>query len=158
MERVEGMAQVIFDYYEISEKDIMIVISNSGRNAAPIEMAQVCQEYNVPVIAITSMQYSQSVSSRHSSGTKLYQHADVVIDNRGPLGDCLLELEGISQPVGPSSGVIGLYILHSIIVQSIKNMADDGFDPPVFRSGNLDGSDEINKKMLKKYQGRVRLW
>jgi len=158
MERVEGMAKVIFDYYEISEKDIMIVISNSGRNAAPIEMAQVCQANNVPVIAITSLQYSKSVTSRRSSGTKLYQHADVVVDNRGPLGDCLLELEGVSQPVGPSSGVTGLYILHSIIVQAIKNLADDGVDPPVFRSGNLDGSDEINKKLLKKYQGRIKLW
>ena len=158
MERVEGVAEVIFDYYGISEKDIMIVISNSGRNAAPIEMAQICQKHNVPVIAITSLQYSKSVSSRHSSGTKLYEHADVVIDNRGPLGDTLLELEGVSQPVGPGSGVTGLYILHSIIVQSIKNLADDGFDPPVFRSGNLDGSDEINKELLKRYQGRIKLW
>jgi len=158
MERVEGMAQVIFDYYGISDKDIMIVISNSGRNAAPIEMAQICQKSNVPVIAITSMQYSKSVSSRHSSGTKLYQHADVVIDNLGPLGDCLLQLDGVSQQIGPSSGVIGLYILHSIIVQAIQNLKDDGVDPPVFRSGNLDGSDEVNKKLLKKYHGRVKLW
>jgi uncharacterized phosphosugar-binding protein len=158
MERVEGMAKVIFDYYSISDRDIMIVISNSGRNAAPIEMAQVCRENNIPVIAITSLEYTTSVPSRHSSGTKLFQHADVVIDNLCPLGDCMMEIENVSQPVGPGSGVAGLYILHSIMVQTIQYLQEDGVDPPVFRSGNLDGSDEVNKALLDKYRGRIKLW
>jgi uncharacterized phosphosugar-binding protein len=158
MERVEGIAKVIFDYYSISDRDIMIVISNSGRNAAPIEMAQVCRENNIPVIAITSLEYTTSVPSRHSSGTKLFQHADVVIDNLCPLGDCMMEIENVSQPVGPGSGVAGLYILHSIMVQTIQYLQEDGVDPPVFRSGNLDGSDEVNKALLDKYRGRIKLW
>lgn len=158
MERVEGMAQVIFDYYGITEKDIIIVISNSGRNAAPIEMAQICQQHNVPVIALTSMSYTNNVTSRHSSGTKLFEHADVVIDNRTPFGDCLIELEDVSQPIGPGSGVTGLYILHALMVQTIECLKDDGFEPPIFRSGNLDGSDVYNKAFLEKYHGRIKLW
>jgi uncharacterized phosphosugar-binding protein len=158
MERVEGIAEVIFNYYQISDKDIMIVISNSGRNAAPIEMAQICQENSVPVIAVTSMVYTKSVSSRHSSGAKLYQHADIVVDNGCPLGDCLMELEGVAQPVGPGSGVIGLYILHALTVQAIQFLRNDGIDPPVFRSGNLDGSDSVNKALMEKYRGRIKLW
>jgi uncharacterized phosphosugar-binding protein len=158
MERVEGMAEVIFDYYRISDNDIMIVISNSGRNAAPIEMAQVCQDHGTPVIAITSMPYTNSVTSRHSSGTKLFQHADVVIDNLCPLGDSLLQLEGVPQPIGPGSGVTGLYILHTMIVQTIQFLHEDGVEPPVFRSGNLDGSDALNEKFMDKYRGRIKLW
>lgn len=158
MERVEGMAKVIFDYYGISENDIMIVISNSGRNAAPIEMAQICQEHHIPVIAVTSMQYTNSVTSRHSSGTKLCEHADVVIDNRTPFGDCLIQLDGVPQPIGPGSGVTGLYILHTMMVQTIQYLNEDGFEPPVFQSGNLDGSDKFNKTYLNEYRGRIKLW
>jgi uncharacterized phosphosugar-binding protein len=158
MERVEGMAQVIFDYYDIIEKDIMIVISNSGRNATPIEMAQICQQHNVPVIALTPMSYTNNVTLCHSSGTKLFEHADVVIDNRIPFGDCLIDLKDVSQPIGPGSGVTSLYILHALTVQTIEYLKDDGFGPPIFRSGNLDGSDVYNKTFLEKYHGRIKLW
>jgi uncharacterized phosphosugar-binding protein len=104
------------------------------------------------------MAYTKSVSSRHSSGTKLFQHADVVVDNLCPLGDTLMELEGVSQPVGPGSSVTGLYILHALTVQTIQFLRDDGVEPPVFRSGNLDGSDIVNKEQMEKYRGRIKLW
>jgi uncharacterized phosphosugar-binding protein len=79
MERVEGMAEVILNYYEISPKDALIIISNSGRNAAPIEMAQGAHKRGVSTIAVTSLAHSQGTTSRHSSGEKLYQIADIVI-------------------------------------------------------------------------------
>ncbi|HUT15222.1 MAG TPA: SIS domain-containing protein [Anaerolineae bacterium] len=158
MERVEGMAEVILDYYEISSKDALVVISNSGRNAAPIEMAQLAKARGVPVIAITSLAHSKGTTSRLSSGKKLYQVADVVIDNGCPKGDCLLHLDGLQQPVGAGSGVAGLFIVHAIIVQTIQNLLDRGIQPPVFMSGNIDGSEEFNRPFLERYKGRVRLW
>jgi uncharacterized phosphosugar-binding protein len=158
MERVEGMAQVIFDYYGIAPSDALVVISNSGRNAAPIEMADLAQQRKVPVIAITSLAHSTGTASRHSSGKKLYQVADVVIDNGCPRGDCLLHLEGLEQPIGPGSGVAGVFILHSILVQATQNLVARGIQPPVFMSGNLDGSDAVNQAILKRYAGRIRLW
>jgi uncharacterized phosphosugar-binding protein len=158
MERVEGMAEVILNYYGISSKDALVVISNSGRNAAPIEMAAGAKDRGVPVIAITSLAHSKGTTSRHSSGKKLYQLADVVIDNCCPRGDCLLHLDGLQPPVGAGSGVAGLFIMHSIIVQSTQNLLDRGIRPPVFMSGNLDGSDEFNRAVLERYEGRIKIW
>ena len=158
MERVEGMAEVILDYYEISSKDALVVISNSGRNAAPVEMAELAKARGVPVIAVTSLAHSKGTTSRLSGGKKLYQVADVVIDNGCPKGDCLLHLDGLQQPVGAGSGVAGMFIVHAIIVQTIQNLLDRGIQPPVFMSGNIDGSEEFNRPLLERYKGRVRLW
>jgi uncharacterized phosphosugar-binding protein len=158
MERVEGMAEIILDYYRLTPKDALIIISNSGRNAAPIEMAMGARQRDVPVIAVTSLEHSKGTTSRHSSGKKLYQLADIVIDNGCPRGDCVLTLESLQQPVGPGSGVVGMFILHAIIVQAIQNLLDRGIDPPVFMSGNIDGHEEINKPLLDRYWGRIKLW
>ena len=158
MERVEGMADVMLHYYEPSAKDALIIISNSGRNAAPIEMAKGAKARGVPVIAITSLAHSKGTNSRHSSGKKLYELADVVIDNGCPKGDCLMHLEGLRQPVGAGSGVAGLFIAHSIIVQTIQNLLERGIEPPVFMSGNLDGSDEFNHRFIERYKGRIKIW
>jgi uncharacterized phosphosugar-binding protein len=158
MERVEGMAEVITNYYNISSKDALIVISNSGRNAAPIEMAEQAKKRGVPVIAITSLAHSQGTTSRHSSGKKLYQIADVVIDNHCPKGDALIHLDGILIPVGAGSGIAGMFILQAIIVQAVQDLLKQGITPPVFMSGNLDGADEYNNALLKLYQGRIKVW
>jgi uncharacterized phosphosugar-binding protein len=158
MERVEGMAQVTFDYFNPSPPDALIIVSNSGRNAAPIEMAEAARSRGIKVIAITSLGHSKGTESRHSSGKKLYQLADIVIDNGCPRGDCVLSLEGLAQPVGPGSGVVGMFIIHAIIVQAIQNLLDRGIDPPVFMSGNLDGSEQINVPLHERYRGRIRIW
>jgi uncharacterized phosphosugar-binding protein len=158
MERVEGMAKVTFDYFSPSSKDALIIVSNSGRNAAPIEMAEAAHAQGIKVIAITSLEHSKGTESRHSSGKKLYQLTDIVIDNCCPRGDCLLSLDGLAQPVGPGSGVVGMFIIHAIIVQAIQNLLDRGIDPPVFMSGNLDGSEKINVPLHDQYRGRIKIW
>jgi uncharacterized phosphosugar-binding protein len=121
-------------------------------------MAMGAKARDVPVIAVTSLAHSTGTTSRHSSGKKLYQFADVVIDNGCPKGDCVMHLEGLEQPVGAGSGVAGLFIMHTIIVQSIQNLLERGIEPPVFRSGNLDGSDEFNRRFLEQYKGRIKVW
>jgi uncharacterized phosphosugar-binding protein len=158
MERVEGMAEVILNYYSPKPEDVMIIISNSGRNAAPIEMAQGARERGLKVIAITSLQHSKGTTSRHSSGKKLYQLADLVLDNHAPKGDCIMSHPVMKQPFGPASGVLGMVILQSIIVEAIDMLAEKGFDPPVFMSGNIDGSDAFNKPLMEKYWGRIKIW
>jgi uncharacterized phosphosugar-binding protein len=158
MERIEGMAEIILDYFRLSPKDALIIVSNSGRNAAPIEMADIAQQRGIKVIAITSMEHSKGTTSRHSSGKKLYELADVIIDNGCPKGDCLLSLEGLAQPVGPGSGVTGMFIIHAIIVQSIQNLLERGIDPPVFMSGNLDGHEKVNVPLMDRYWGRIKIW
>ena len=130
MERVEGMAAVIIEYYGLTARDALVVISNSGRNAAPIEMAQLAKDGYVPVVAITSLAHSQGTTSRHSSGKKLYQIADVVIDNLCPKGDAMIYMDGLPVPVGAGSGVAGMFIMHTIIVQAIQDLLERGVQPP----------------------------
>jgi len=156
-ERLEGYAKHILDYYNVSRKDVLIVISNSGRNAVPIEMAMEAKKKGIKVVAITSLDYSRSVPSRHSSGKKLYEIADIVIDNCCPLGEGLVDVEGVPFKVGPSSTVTGTAIINAIMVQAAQNMVEKGVEPPVCMSGNLPGSDEYNKKFFDKYRNRVKI-
>jgi len=158
MERVEGIAKVIWDYYELTPQDALIVVSNSGRNAAPIEMAMLAKERGVAVIGVTSLAHSQGTTSRHSSGKKMYEYCDVVIDNQCPKGDCLLNLDGLDRPVGAGSSVATLFILNMIVTQAVQNLLEMGVVPPVGMSGNLDGSYEYNKKFIDRYKNRIKVW
>jgi len=157
-ERLEGFSKVILDHRELGEHDVMIVISNSGINAAPIEMAIEARKRNLPVIAITSLEYSKQSQVRQSGGKKLYEVASVAIDNCTPWGDAVMRLEGLRQPVGPVSNIAAMTIMHAIMVQAEQNMLDKGTEPPVFMSGNLDGGNESNAPLLRKYRDRVLLW
>lgn len=158
MERIEGISKVILDYYNPSSRDAIVIISNSGRNAAPVEMAMHAHDRGMPVIAITSLAHSQGTTSRHSSGKKLYELADIVIDNHCIKGDAMIRMEGLPMPVGAGSGIAGLFILHTIMVQTIQTLLDRGVKPPVFMSGNLDGSDLVNIPLRERYKGRVKIW
>jgi uncharacterized phosphosugar-binding protein len=158
MEQVSGMAAVIIDYYGISSRDGMVIISNSGRNATVVEMAQLARQRGVPVIAITGLETAHMTRSRTPGGKKLHDLASVVIDNCTVKADAMILMEGLARPVGSASGLVGITILQAIIVQTIQNLLDRGIQPPVFRSGNLDGSDQFNKTYLERYKGRIKIW
>jgi uncharacterized phosphosugar-binding protein len=158
MERVEGIAGVTLEYYGVQERDVLIVISNSGRNAAPIEIADLAREKGIPVIAVTSLSHSRHTTSRHSSGKKLYEIADVVIDNHCPKGDCLIRPNEKYPSIGPGSGIAGMFIIHYIIILTIQELIERGIDPPIFTSGNLDEGYCLNKKYLEHYRGRIKIW
>ena len=154
-ERMEGWGKIIVDYHRIDPKDVMIVISNSGRNAAPIEVAWECQKRGVPVIAILSRAYGNNLASRHSSGKKLMDVADIVIDNCSKLGDATIKLEGLDVPVGPASNVSAFYIINAITVAVVEKLLEMGVKPPVFLSGNLDEGRDYNADLIEKYRGRI---
>ncbi len=157
-ERMEGWGKIIVDYHQIGKDDVIIVISNSGRNGAPIEVAWECQKRGVPVIAILSRDYGDRVTSRHSSGKKLMDVADLIIDNCSELGDATLFLGQLDVPVGPTSNVSAFYIIHSIVVSAVEKLLEMGVEPPVFLSGNLDHGRERNDKLIEKYRHRIRMW
>lgn len=156
IERLEGYAEILLKDYNITANSVVVIISNSGRNALPIETALWCKERGIKTVAITSMQHTMSVSSRHSSGKRLFEIADIVIDNCGVPGDAVLEIEGLPGRAVPTSGIAGMFILDSIIAQTIENLVAKGKMPPVFISANVDGGDEHNEKLLSKYRGRIR--
>jgi uncharacterized phosphosugar-binding protein len=158
LERLEGFAPHILDYHRVTEHDALVVISNSGRNAVPVEMAIEARRRGIPVVAVTSLAYSRQVTSRQASGKKLYEVADVVIDNCAPWGDATVKLPGVPQPVGPLSTVAGAALMQAVMVGVAERLVGKMDPVPVFWSGNLDGVTENNWKLMDPYRGRVRIW
>lgn len=154
-ERVPGYAQTLFERYAPERGSVLVIISNSGRNALPIEMAFLGRDNGMTVIAITSLAHSRSVTSRHPSGKRLYEVADIVIDNRGEAGDAAVEVPGVTGKMGATSSIAAITIVNSIMLDAAELMASDGHDVPVLISANLDGSDEHNARLYERFRGRV---
>lgn len=155
-ERLDGYAKKILDSEETKEGDVIIVASTSGRNSVPIEIALEAKKKGMKVIALTSSEFTNDVTSRHASGKKLIDIADVVLDNCGVSGDASLEVDGFSTRFGPTSSVIGFMILQSIIAQAISSLLEEGVEPEIWVSSNLDKGDEINKNHINKYKNRIK--
>ncbi|MEC9488690.1 MAG: SIS domain-containing protein [Halanaerobium sp.] len=141
--------------HNIKPEDAFILVSNSGRNGAIIEIALEVKRRGMPVIAVTSLEHSSRTTSRHPSGKKLYEIADVVIDNCGPYGDALLPVEGMDMQVCSISSISNAFIAQSMAAEVIKHLLEQGVQPPVFISQNVDGADEFNERLRVKYEDRV---
>lgn len=155
-ERTAGLAADILQSVTVAPQDVAIVISNSGRNAAPVEMALLLKQRGVRLIAITSLAHSKASSPRNPSGLRLFEVADVVIDNCGPVGDAVLSIPGVGFPVGPASTVAGAAIINSIFVQCAILLAGKDIPVPVLPSGNLENVPVDAHEVLRPYQGRIK--
>lgn len=156
-ERVPGFAQSLFDKEQVGPADVAILISNSGRNNVPVEMAFAFKARGVKVIAITSVEQSRSSVPLHESGRRLFELADVTIDNCVPPGDALLTMPGLAAPIAPSSTVAGAAIINSIVIEAVAETIRRGGEVPVLPSANLDGvTEERLKELLSRYRGRIR--
>ena len=152
LEKISGLSDVIFNNYNIENGDMMIICSNSGRNAMPIEMAQRCKKEGVFTVAITNLEQSKQSLSRHHSGKKLYECADLVLDNCVPFGDALLDIDGIQ--TGPGSSISSMFILNTAVSEAIRICKEEGIEVYVFQSQNVDGFN--NDKIYDKYRNRVK--
>ncbi|MCM3693550.1 SIS domain-containing protein [Neobacillus niacini] len=157
LERQNDLAAEFLKEQDIRSEDLVFVLSTSGRNPVPVDVAQEAKSQGAFVVGITSLEYSQSQPSRHKSGKHLYNSVDLVIDNHSTKGDASLSYEKVAVPFAPTSTVVGAVILNAIFAEAIKIMADKGFEPPIFLSGNIDGADEHNNKLVEQYRGRISL-
>ena len=117
------------------------------------EMPLGAKERGCGVIAMTSLEHSRNTSSRHKSGKKLYEIADVILDNGACKGDAGFYIEGFDVPTGPTSDTIGTALAQALIAQTIQDLVQKGMKPPVFKSSNIDGADEYNDALFDKYYG-----
>jgi uncharacterized phosphosugar-binding protein len=154
-ERELGYAAKFMDLYPVEAGDVLIVASNSGRNAVPVEMAMEGRARGMRVIAITNLAHSKVWGSRHPTGKTLAEVAELTIDNCGIPGDACVPVQGIDQLLGSPSTATGALIINSIIVQAIENALKRGVIPEVFVSSNSNG-DNHNDRLLEKYKSRVR--
>lgn len=154
-ERLVGFGRGILESTEAKRGDTLLIHSVSGRNTVTVEMAQAAKEKGIYVIALTNLTYSKNVNSRHSSGYRLYESADLVIDNCGDFEDGTITMEGFDQRIGPTSTVVGAAIANAIVVETADILLSRGIQPPIYRSANVDGGDKFNKALVENYKDRI---
>lgn len=157
LERKNGFADTFLEDQDFRPEDVVFVLSTSGRNPVPVDVAEAARKKGAFVIGITSKEYSQSQTSRHVSGNYLFDSVDLVIDNYSVVGDAVLNYDKVKVPFGPTSTVVGAVILNAIFAEAIQLMADNGFEPPIFLSGNVDGADKHNQLLIDQYRERIEL-
>ncbi len=155
LERLSGYASLLLDASKVTNQDLLIVHSNSGRNTVAIEMAEEAKKRGVTVVALTSVTHSSAVTSRHPRGMKLMDFADYVIDNCGVVGDAAVQLEGKNQHTGSTSTVVGAALMNAIVVEVSRILLTRGLEAPIFRSANLDGSESSNQRWMDHYSSRL---
>jgi len=150
-ERDEGWLPILLEKYPIKAGDVLFVFSNSGRNAVPVLLAKAAKERGAYVIALTSMQHTSAVTSRNSLNLRLFETADLVLDNGGVLGDASFQAADGSM-VGPTSTSVGAAMLQAIVCRVKELSLEEGFEADFFKSSNVDGGDAWNNLLIDKYK------
>jgi uncharacterized phosphosugar-binding protein len=156
LERESGHAARVMEGYEIAAGDVVIVASNSGRNAYPVELAMIARDRGAVVIAVTSLAHAQAVESRHKSGCRLFELADIVLDNGGVYGDGSLEVPGVPERMGPTSSVIGIWMLNTVIAEAVEKVVAGGGQVDIYRSANAESTDAEAQAIVARWRGRIR--
>ena len=155
VERRPEIAHRLYELAPVKPDDAFVIASNSGINGAVVEMALLVKERGHPLVAITSAQHSAGVASRHPSGRKLGEIADVVLDNGAPYGDATLPLPG-GGAVGSVSSITAALLAQQIVTEVVARLLAAGIDPPVYLSDNVPGGKEHNAAIEARYAGRIR--
>jgi uncharacterized phosphosugar-binding protein len=155
LERLDGLGKILVKENRLKKGDVLIIHSVSGRNNVPVEMAEEAKALGVKTIAVTNIAYSSAVTSRHPSGKRLFEVCDIIIDNKGCVGDAAVTLEGLPEKIGPTSTACGAALINALVIETVGKMLEEGKIPPVFLSANLDGGDEHNKKIFEEYKDSI---
>ncbi len=156
-ERLSGFAEVLLAEHDLRPGEVIIIVSNSGINPVPIEIAIGAKARGLKVVAITSIEHSSNTDCRHPGGKKLYELADIFLDNCGVKGDAVINISGLNQPIASVSVLAGVYILNCISEVVIRNFVKKGVQAPVYKSANIEGGDEYNRQIEAKYKKRIKL-
>jgi uncharacterized phosphosugar-binding protein len=154
LERDPAVGRRLYELAGASPTDVFVMASNSGGNGSVVELAHAVKERGHRLVVITSMAHSSRVTSRHPSGLRLYELADVVLDNGAPYGDAVLETGGIS--VCAISSITAALLAQMIVAEVVRTMLVAGETPPVYLSSNVPEGDAHNDALEARYAGRIR--
>lgn len=155
LERLPDYGRIILGGQPIKAGDVLMIHSVSGRNSVTIDMAAAAKEKGMTVIVVTNMNTATAVTSRHPSGKMLHDFADILIDNHGDYGDASVELDGFRQKLASTSTVVGAAILNAVTARASEMLWENGIEPPVFMSGNIDGGDAYNKAVIAAHKDNI---
>lgn len=157
LERTSGYARVVIGTHDVRDGEVVIVISNSGVNPVPIEAVLEAKARGARTVAITSDRHYAGDPSRHESGQRLADVANITIDTCVPRGDALVQIPGVEFPVGGASSVIGTALINAIVVETTHRLLMMGITPPVIPTMNLPGGDERMHELVRAYGKRLPL-
>lgn len=152
-ERMTGMAPIILARYKPEDRDVLIIFSNSGVNAVPVEMALTAKEQGLTVIGVTSLQYSRQ-APLSPIGKRLCDVVDIHIDNHIPPGDAIVEISDTGLSSGPASTIVSAFILDALLTEVVWRLAAGGVIPPVYISSNMPAAGDHNQALLEQYKPR----
>ncbi|NRQ40032.1 SIS domain-containing protein [Nonomuraea sp. NN258] len=155
LERDPSVAHEIYALAPIQPQDVFVLVSSSGVNGTVVELARIVKERGHPLIALTSVAHSTRMTSRHPSGGKLMDLADVVLDNGAPYGDAILDLPG-GGTYGAVSTITSALLAQMMVVRAVEELVALGERPPIYLSVNMAGGDEHNQALESRYAGRIR--
>jgi uncharacterized phosphosugar-binding protein len=152
-ERLVGYGEVALDQEDLRAGEVLVVVSNSGVNPVPIEVATGAAKRDLFVVAITSRSHSEAAAARHPSGARLHEVAHLTLDTGTPAGDAAVAL-GDGTPIGPLSTVLASAVLHAVITRAAERLVEAGRPAPVLRSQNLTDHD-VNGDLFARYADRT---
>lgn len=156
IEQIPQYAAILLEYHGVRSGDVLIIVSNSGVNSVPVELAIQARARRVATIGLTCVAYSQQLQPNNPAGKRLHEVVDLTIDNGGVPGDAILKVPGLGPGVGPTSTVVGATILNALMAEAIQRLRVQGLEPPVFLSSHLDGAVEHNAQLIQRYRERIR--
>jgi uncharacterized phosphosugar-binding protein len=154
LERDPAVGRRLYDLAGVSPPDVFVMASNSGGNGSVVELAHAVKEHGHPLVVITSMAHSGRVTSRHPSGLRLFELADVVLDNGAPYGDAVLATGDVT--VCAISSITAALLAQMIVAEVVRTMLAAGETPPVYVSSNVPEGDVHNDALEARYAGRIR--
>lgn len=156
LENVTGLADRVLRNFDINDTDTALIISSSGCNIVPIEMAEGLQKRGVKVVAMISKDHSEPSTSKHPDGNKLQDFADLVLDTGAPAGDAMVYVDGLDTPVAPGSTVGGCLLVNSIKAEVAKRLTEGGQPPKVLTASLITGAEKATELFEAAYDEHGR--
>lgn len=153
---LESYGDILIDSARVSDEDVLLVISTAGSIPVAVEAIIRAKELGAKTVVVTSIDWAKQQPGIHSSGKRVFEVADIVIDDCGESNYSAMKVEGLAQGVGPTSTIIECFITNSIILEAVKSYLDREEVPPILISSHVPGGDVHNSRLFEQYRDRLR--